>query len=98
MAEVLNSITANPRVNVQYPHIYIEGLSEALSIVIRDLEEGDLPIIVHHNDILYKVASISRSALVVSKLLRITPIVIYRSETDYAVIRSNVELLEGGPI
>ena len=98
MQEALSSVTANPRIEMPYPNITINNLTDALTVVINVLDKGDLPLVVHYQGRVYRVADISRSMLNINKLLKLTDIVINKSEEESVVVRTTEELLEVGVI
>lgn len=98
MQEALSSVSANPRISMPYPHLRIEGLTDALTIVIDSLAEGDLPLMISYQGRLYHPKDISRSPLVISKLLRLTSVTLYRNESESVEIHNNLELMEVGII
>lgn len=98
MQEILGTTTANPRIGTPYPHLMADGLTDALTVVIDVLKKGDLPLLVDYQGTTYHVADIDRSPLNISKLLRLTQLTLYRSETDSVLIRNNIDLMEVGVI
>ena len=96
--ETLSATTANPQIDTPYPHLMVEGLTDALTVVIDVLRKGDLPLLVDYQGTTFRVADIHRSPLNISKLLRLTQVTLYRSETDKVLIRNNLDLMEAGVI
>lgn len=96
MQEALNTVTANPRIQKPYPHVSIETLTEAITVVISMLKSGDLPVIVHYGGRTYKVADVDRSPTNLAMLLRIVDFKIVLNDNESINIHSNSDLLERG--
>lgn len=96
MQEALNSVTANPRVQMPFPHISIEQLTDAITVVIELLDSGDLPVIAYYGGRTYKVAEIDRSPANLARLLRVVDFKVVTSATQSEDIHSNFDLLERG--
>ena len=54
-----------------FPNILITNPNEAVPVVVRTLEKGDMQLIMEYNGARKVVAKISRSALNVHKLIRV---------------------------
>lgn len=98
MQEALSTTSANPKINTPYPHIALDCLTDALTVVIDSLENGDLPLLVTYQGETYRVADIDKSPLNIAKLLKITQITLWRNASEKVLIRDNYDLLEAGVI
>jgi hypothetical protein len=80
--------------SIPYPHIKIGDLNKCVPLVITALEEGDIPLLGTLKGTTKIVKHISKSALNVSKLLRVTSISIAFSETDSSEVTSILDYME----
>jgi hypothetical protein len=79
------------KVEMTYPAIIVDGVGEELALVVSCLTEGDIPIIVKHKGKTIMLDKrIDKSALNVSKLLKVYPFVLSLSESNSIEI-TNVE-------
>lgn len=92
--EELSTTTANPHIDMPYPHLEIKELNDAITLVISGLEEGDLPLITTYEGDVYKVASINKSALTLNKLVRVTDVVYHKTSTEQNVLRTALDIVE----
>ena len=92
--EALSAVTANTRIGVPYPNLELKQLDDAVTLVISGLEKGDLPVIGTYEGKEFKVASISKSALTINKLVRVTEVTYHKSETESTVLRTSFDIVE----
>lgn len=90
----IDSTFTNKREKLQYPYIFISENTDAIAVVLQDLETGDLPIMFQYQDQLIKTVSVKRSPVVLSKILKLYPFTVFYSATDSVVVNSTEELLD----
>ena len=92
--EVLSTVTANTHIEAPYPNLELKKLDDAVTLVISGLEKGDLPVIGTYEGREFKVASISKSALTIAKLVRVTEVIYHKTETESTVLRTSLDIVE----
>ncbi len=91
--EELNKQTALGRVNYTYPYILVMDPGDPIALVVPSLEKGELPVLCDVDNVTYKVGEISRSALTISKLLRVTRLKYYKSKDTCVTINTAEDIL-----
>ena len=90
----LNMQEFSKKTTIPYPYFKAENPDEAFQFMLRNLEEGEIPLCLAFNGQLYKVMSISHSAYNINKLLKICKVSVV-TETGLFPINTMQEYLEG---
>lgn len=90
----LNPNIANDHISMPYPHIELLEPSDAVALVLESLEKGDLPVICTYDNTVRKIASITRSALDILTLSRVSKLVFHRNPTDAVQLDSGKTIVE----
>lgn len=93
---IVTDIDFTPKtVQLTYPSLELEDLSEVTPLVIGLLQEGDIPVVGVYNGKRKVIARISPSACNVDKILRThNSVYVRESETDKCFIRDVRDWLE----
>lgn len=98
MEEIVNHVDLGKigatEVSTPYPHIKILDLNKWSAIVIKSLEEGDVPLVGTLKGVTKIVKRISKSAINIDKLIRVTSIQIAFSKEESVPIESTKDYLE----
>jgi len=92
--EVLSTVTANEKVQLPYPNLEVQAVTDAVALVLSGLDKGDLSVIGTYEGRLYRIASIDKSAINIWKLARVIPVTLNRSSTDSTVLRTSTDIVE----
>lgn len=90
----IDNYQSNDKTSLAYPYIFIAESSDALPVTLEALEKGDIPVLIRHDGTLLKVASLKKSAIVFSKLLKVFSFTVYLSSDKYIRIKNRQEILE----
>lgn len=94
VGEELSTTTANPKIDMPYPCLEIKELNDAITLIISGLEQGDLPVLATYEDDVYQVASISKSALTINKLVRVVEVIYHKTSAEQNVLRTALDIVE----
>ncbi len=78
----------------KYPYVCIENPTEELPVIIDLVKSGELPLVVFYEGSLVEVATVEKSPMAISKLLRLYKLVIVTSPETRVEINTVEELLE----
>ena len=90
----LNQNVTNDRISMPYPHIRVLEPSNALALMVPSLPKGDLPVICEYDGTTRQIASIRKSALVISKLRKISNMEYAMNEKDKRLIDNPLDVME----
>ena len=87
---ILSSDLTNDRISMPYPHLEILEPSDALAIVLPQLDGGELPVLCTIGESTRRLVSIRRSAIVIRDLLSITALR-YHKDAEHRIDLNTVE-------
>lgn len=87
---------ANERVGITYPYIFIHGTGDTLTVTMDSIMKGEVPVLIEYKGIKYNIGAISKSAVELSKLLKVFSFDIHLGKDDVREIRSNIDIMEVG--
>lgn len=90
----LNPDIANNRISMPYPHVELLEPSDSVALVLSGLPKGDLPVICSYKGKQRKIASVLKSAVVLSTLLRVSALNYNSSETETRSLSNNIDIME----
>lgn len=91
---ILSSDLANDRISRTYPYLEILEPSDALAIVLPELDSGELPVLCTLNGSTRRLASIRKSAIVIKDLLAMTALNFYRDENTSVELKTIEDIME----
>lgn len=80
--------------SIPYPHIRIDELSNCIPLVVSILNDGDIPLLATLKGTTKIIKRISKSALTISKLLRVSSVTVYLSVKENYRVTDIVEYME----
>ena len=92
----INENQANAKVSLTYPYIMVHGAGDSLTVTLRAIAPGPLPVLITYKGTTYNIGSISKSALELAKLLKVFKFSIHLSQTDVREINETRDILEVG--
>ena len=96
--ESLDEDYATPRAKLVYPHIKLLTATDALALVVTSLPKGELPLVMTYKGETREVGKISKSALAITKLLKISDIEYVKSADERIKLKTGQDILDLGVI
>lgn len=84
----------NDKISMPYPHIFVMDTTDALPLIVPRLPKGDLPVVCEFNNTLRQIGSIQKSALQISKLMRVSRIQFVKAKGDSVLLKNPIDALE----
>lgn len=82
------------KTSMPYPHVKLTELNRCIPVVISSLEKGDVPVLGTLNGVTKIVANMSKSALNINKLIKVSNISLVLSDYEEYLITNIVEYME----
>lgn len=89
----LNRNITNERTALTYPYVKLLDPSDAVALVVPFIEDGTLPIICEFEGIVRQIGSVRLSALVLSKLCKISRLEYHKDKSSCIQINTSEDIM-----
>lgn len=90
----LNTNLTNDKIDMPYPHLYIQNPSDAVALVLTALPRGDLSVICEHKGIIKRIGSIEMSAISLKKLSKVCQLSFYCTADNSYEVKTPDSIME----